>query len=495
MYERKIIVIFFIVFVAALIAQVFLIPRRNPGALARGMDAYYFLLGREPRSLGQRAPLNYQSKSRNFNIILITIDALRSDHLGCYGYERNTSPNIDKLAKEGVRFEQAIAAGGWTFESVPSILTGVYSPAHQILDSNNLLNPEVKIIAQILNVADYQCIFWSNHVPLKFLDVKKGFQKTYLMGRYKNLSVALNNHAFTTKIIHWLKSRHRRSPFFFYIHYFGSHVPYKSPAPYKYMYMHDKFRKKPGFIPISNFKNGTRQYEGMGKIPYAVAENNITDPNYYISQYDGAISYTDVQIGRLLHVLKELGMEDNTIIILIADHGEMLGEHGIYFNHCKGYEGNIKVPLIIRFPGLFPKGKVISRQVNLVDIAPTILEIAGITKPYYMQGESLLSFIKPFRRYSKKYSFSFDHLWHTLRMDDWKLIYNGDSHTWELYNLRNDPREEYNLAGKNVAEFEKLKKIFEDFNYKYSSSAVAIKSNITISKDDEETLKSLGYVQ
>ena len=106
---------------------------------------------------------------------------------------------------------------------------------------------------------------------------------------------------------------------------------------------------------------------------------------------------TDAQIGRLLNALKELKIDKNTLIILTADHGEMLGDHNTYFIHASCYEENIKVPLIIRFPGLFPKGKVISRQVSLVDIAPTILEIAGIRKPYYIQGESLLSFIKPFR--------------------------------------------------------------------------------------------------
>lgn len=141
-------------------------------------------------------------------------------------------------------------------------------------------------------------------------------------------------------------------------------------------------------------------------------------------------------------------MDKNTLIILTADHGEMLGEHNIYFNHYGGYEENIRVPLIIRFPPLFPKGKVISRQVSLIDIAPTILEIAGLNKPFYMQGESLLAFFKHTYNYQTKYIFSFSHYQHALRNENWKLIRKGKVR-YELYNLKDDPREQHNLITKD----------------------------------------------
>lgn len=113
-----------------------------------------------------------RNNSKPINIILIVIGALRADHLGCYGYKRNTSPNIDRLAKEGVRFTQAITAGGWTVDSVPSILTGTYPLTHQISNYHDLRNPSIRTLAWELTIRGYQCVLWSNHDPIKLLDIK-----------------------------------------------------------------------------------------------------------------------------------------------------------------------------------------------------------------------------------------------------------------------------------------------------------------------------------
>jgi len=443
----------------------------------------------------------YQANAQTHpNIILITVDCLRPDHLGCYGYKINTSPNIDRLSREGVRFTQAITAAGWTAESLPSILTGTYSLVHQIYSWNDSMNPVIKTLAAVLTASkDYNCIFWSNYAPLKNLDIKDGFQRVYI----HNIDIGkkfLTDYVLTSQIINRLETQYRNRPFFFYIHYKGCHVPYSIPLKYKYRYKHlyDKSKEKPALVSISS-SYGEAMYNGYGQIPHAVAEKNITDPDYYILQYDGAVSYIDSQIGRLMGSLEKMGLDKNTLIILTADHGEGFGEHNFYFTHVGGYEENIKVPLIIRCPGLFPRGEVFSGQVNSIDIAPTVLGATGLKKPFYMQGGNLLEIIKSQEPYHVKPTFSsygYKSLGKclVLRTPAWKLIYNIKQYTWELYNLENDPGEQHNLVFRRLDKFIELKDLMENFK-KNAVSSTSIKQRRPLTEEDKELLRSLGYTQ
>lgn len=426
---------------------------------------------------------------KSVNVIFIVVDSLRPDHLGSYGYKRNTSPHIDNWSREGIRFTQAIAAGGRSIESVPSLLTGASPLTHQIRDWIDLREPSVKTLAWELTRRGYQCALWSNHAPIEDLDIRLGFHEIHIISSDKSDQPLINDSQFTSEVIDWLESSRDRL-FFLYIHYSGLHVPYRPPEPYKSMFANDKLREKGESAPLSSFESEI--YDGRGVIPYAVAENNITDPNYYISQYDGTISYVDTQIGRLVDSIKELHLDKNTLIVLTADHAEMLGEHNIYFNHYGIYEENIRVPLIISFPEMLPKAEVISRQVSLLDIAPTVLEIAGLHQPHYMQGESLLSFLRPFRIYRKNYVFSCSSGTVALRTEKWKLIDNGDY--YELYHLGTDPQEQYNVVGEKLREFKHLRHVLEDWKKKTNASLRAKKGPpLTIEK--KKRLRSLGYVQ
>jgi len=437
----------------------------------------------------------YKKNSRPINVMIIVIDALRFDHLSCYGYKRDTSPNIDRFAKEGVKFTQAIAPGGWTVESVPSILTGAYSFTHQIYYWNSLRNPNTKSLAEELARKGYQNVFWGNHGGLNKLDIQDGFCRIYASGLYdKSEKSALSDYEFTSQIINRLRASYKNRPFFFYIHYEGVHAPYRPPAPYKYIYLHDKYEKAPKFVPISNINDGDLKYFGEKCIPFMTAENNITNPDYYISQYDGAISYSDAQIGRLLDSLRTLGLNENTLVILTSDHGEMLGEHDLYFTHNSSFEENIRVPLIIKLPRLFPEGEVISKQVSLVDIAPTVLEVIGLKKPNYMQGESLLNFFKPHKAYRMQYVFSSCKQWCTFRAENWKIIFQGSNNLGALYDLKNDPQEQHDLALKIPDKFKQLKQEFDNFK-KCFASAKLPKVGPPLSEEEKARLRSLGYNQ
>ena len=448
------------------------------------------------------------------NIILIAVDALRPDHLSCYGYKRATSPNIDKLAKEGVMFTQAITAGGRTDESVASILSGTYAVIHQIKEWNMPINPSIKTLPQLLKQKGFRSALFTNHAAIDITDIKDDFDLTYIKGWEE-----INAHRLTIKAIDWIK-KNKDKPFFMYLHYKGSHVPYRPPEPYKSRYLYDRYRIKKE-IPISEDKDGKKRYDGSGKIPYVVAENNISDISYYIAQYDGAISYTDAQIAYLMDNLRQSGLLENTLIILTADHGEMLGEHNIYFSHQTCYENNIRVPLIIRYPELFSKKKIISCQVSLIDLAPMILEIAGIDIPHYIQGRSLLALFKNEKFNLHPYVYTSDRSFASIRNETWKLIrkpnlfyrlcdlltINIRGKTWklireprklnfsyELYNLLKDPQEQYNLISKEKDKFKELKHVLETYK-KEHAPFYKEKETEPLTDEQKEMLKSLGYLQ
>lgn len=427
------------------------------------------------------------------NVIIIVIDALRPDHLGCYGYSRNTSPNIDKLAGEGISFTQAIAPGGWTFESVPSILTGTYSFVHQIRDSSLApMNHNIKTLSQELSTHNYQTVIFSNQPSLKYIETSNYFQELFLDQGTLEHKATITEYEFTDNIQAWLEKKGRAAQFFLYIHYWGCHVPYRPAAAYKDKFCRDRYSKKHKNVPISKLNTADKMFDGIGRIPYVLAENNITDMYYYISQYDGVISYVDGQIGRLMDTLKRLKLDNDTMIILISDHGEMLGEHDMYFFHTGGYEENIRVPLIIRCPELFPRGKKISAQVSLIDIAPTVLEITGLNKPEYMQGESLLSFVKPFRSYNAKYALSSDRDIFTVRRGTWKLIYNSINHSYSLFDLKAVPKEENNLMYQRKDVIKLLARRMAQWRDKKNSSD--LKGRRLLLEKDKDILKSLGYL-
>jgi arylsulfatase A-like enzyme len=346
-------------------------------------------------------------------------------------------------------------------------------------------------LPQELSTHNYQTAIFSNQPTVKYIDTSNYFQELFLDQGTLEHRATITDYSLTNNIQAWLEEKGTSAPFFLYIHYWGCHVPYRPLAPYKDMFSRDRYSKKHKAVPISTLNTGDKMFDGKGRIPYVLAENNITDMYYYIAQYDGVISYVDSQIGRLMDTLKRLKLDNDTMCILISDHGEMLGEHNMYFFHTGGYEENIRVPLIIRFPELFPGGKKVSTQVSLIDIAPTIFEIIGLTKPSYMQGESLLSFVKPFRSYNAKYALSSDREIFTVRRGDWKLIYNSINHSYKLFDLKNVPKEENNLMYQRLDVVKLLARKMGVWRDKKNSSD--LKGRRLLLENDKEILRSLGY--
>lgn len=434
------------------------------------------------------------------NIVIVTLDALRPDHLGCYGYKRNTSPNIDKIAKEGVLFLNTIAQSSWTVPSLPSILTSNYLPAHEVVDFGDKISEKLFTLTYLLKINGYQTGFFSNNYNIStILRFDEHFDSFYTVQTYKmnfdekwnikkgesKINIANINH----RVIKWIKEN-RRKRFFLWVHYLDPHNPMNPPLLYKKMFINDNLSKTQINVPISN-----DDYFGRDGIPHLLAKANsyITDLNYYISIYDGAIRYTDDLVGELVENFKKMNLDKKTLFIISSDHGEGLGEHNFYFTHGTYlYDELIKVPLIIKFDKLTPKGKTIVTQVQHIDIAPTILQILGIRKPRSMVGLSLIPLIKEKDIYAAPYAFSFLGGKGSIRNNEWKLIYNEDG-GYELYNLKKDPTEKNNLVSLEKEEFENLKEKLDNYMNQLEELN-ARRTKPVLEEKQKERLKSLGYL-
>jgi len=373
------------------------------------------------------------------NVLFITCLGLRSDHLSCYGYARETSPNIDAIAKQGARCAQTISQSTWSLPSIFSIITSTYPHTHGITSLESpKLRKDIPTLIQLFKSNGY--FTTGGHFP-RVEDF--GFDKV-LGGE--------NAEELTEEAIKKMQEVGDK-PWFMILHYDRAlNAPYYAPAPYDSMYMGDKFYD-PDRVSINSINK-----------PAIVDNNNC--PAYYIARYDGAIKHIDDQVGRLLGALDELKIAENTLIIISAPHGEFLTERPPYFhNGGSPYEPVIRIPLIMRWPWLSIQNVVIQHQVQQIDIGPTILDSLHLTIPEGMEGQSLLPALDGATLTA--HSFSEVHtsvVWQEenpavcVRTPIWKLIYVG---SWELYNLPNDPLEKKNLVGEEIEEFQALRKELE----------------------------------
>ncbi len=431
------------------------------------------------------------AKSNRPNIIFISLDALRADHLSCYGYKRKTSPNIDSLAARGTLFNQAISQSTWTTASLASILTSLY-PNHEITEAGYSLSSKEDNLIKLLKSEGYTTALFSDAGPILNITFS-GIKDTFDVFNISQVAA--------DKVIEsadrWLKMGHQK-PFFLWIHLFDTHYPYTAPRSYISEFLSDNLypHKNVPIAPDDGIKN---EHYSFGVIPRHIAENGITDTAYYIAKYDAGIRFSDEQIGKLLQTLQNRRLKDNTLIILFSDHGESMTEHGLYFNHSHFvYEDLIRVPLVIVFPGKIPK-KIIEQQVQLINIAPTVMELLGIKENNYMEGRSLLLLIRGKVEQLDLYAFSetaYKPSPRCIRTENWKLIHNRNGQpingAYKLFNLKDDPKELRNL----IKEQPQISAFLKEQLGKWSQTAKTSLLEINnFSKEDKEKIKSLGYIQ
>ncbi len=418
-------------------------------------------------------------KKAPLNIILISVDTLRADHLSCYGYNKQTTPNIDKLAQAGILFYNTISQSTVTLSSHSSIFTSRYASQHKALRDARILEDSELTLAEILKSHGYTTAgFVDNGEMCKVFNIGQGFDT------YNDVGDGLAN--INLKVFKWLESNTRKK-FFLFIHCYDCHWPYYLLENLPNLYGSD----------YNNF---------VAKMPNLLQENKIDDKallERLIMFYDLSISYTDKKIGKLLRKIECLGLAKKTLIIFTSDHGEEFMEHGHLFHGGTVYDEAIKVPLIFKSERLFMPGKI-ENQVRSIDIAPTILEILNIPVPKIMMGKSLLGLMQggqeaeriAFSENGNRELLSCRNLKYKLINDHYGLVEN-------FYDLQNDPQEK-NISGDFKTEnfsvfmgFLKQEVIWEAVT-KYS--AQLDKRHKKISELDKigvlkDKLRSLGYLQ
>ena len=355
-------------------------------------------------------------------VVLISIDTLRADHLGCYGYPRDTSPSIDSLARESVVFNHAVACTPITLPSHCSMLTGTTPPQHQVHDNIGYqLHSSSTTLAEILKENGFTTGAVIGAYPLDAqFGLDQGFDtydddiKQAQAGVFKFANE--RDAAEVTELANkWLKN-HRKEEFLLFVHYYDPHLPYES---------HEEFRFR-----------------------YVLPWPSVRD------QYDGEIAYTDYYVGRLIDNLKQMGLYDSTLIILTGDHGESLGErqergHGFFI-----YHNTIHVPLIVKLPGLSTMIRV-NDVVGLIDIVPTVCSLLGIDSPAAVEGQDVLAAFSQDAPSEVDRSLYCESLRPTiydaqplagLVTSRYKYI---ETTRPELYDLGDDPRESDNLIKQN----------------------------------------------
>ena len=405
--------------------------------------------------------------SQKKNIIFFGIDSLRSDHLGCYGYSRNTSPHIDKIASEGVCFKNYFSPSIPTTPGYASMLTGfdVINTQVVALRHRGQLREEIKTLPEILKENGYytSCVGFTGNPSSRGFDEYLDY-KAWGSWDEGRLHKAENLNDVTIPRLKQLMNKEQ--PFFLFLRHMDPHAPYLPPAPYERMFYHgdECANDNKSMEPVFSFKPH-RDFHKSWMPP------GITDKDYVIAQYDGEIAYMDACLQNLIQVLISNGMYDDTLIILNSDHGETLYEHDCYFDHHGLYECNLKVPLIMRFPAKLPKGKEIKSFASHADIVPTILDILDIETNTQYDGKSLMIHLNSHDDELEQEFYITECTWmrkHGWRTPEWKLIIalEPDFHfkpEVELYNLVADPNELNNLVELRPDMVKKLKNKMEDW--------------------------------
>lgn len=381
------------------------------------------------------------------NIVLIALDTQRADHLGCYGYQKNTSPFLDSIASKGTLFERCYAPNIPTHPSFTTMLTGKEAITHDIVNIGGgvPIKPGIRLLPEILKEHG----FVTAAVDSMGRHFTRGFD-TYVNYSWdlSEPTVLRKAETVTAKalpVIEQLQSQ--AQPFFLFLHYWDPHTPYLPPSEY------------------------TRKFYPQNRDPYDVNNHSmdeawtwepfkwyfhewmpgVTDADYVINLYDGETAYMDQHLRRIFTALEPV--QDETLVIITADHGEILNEQLGYFDHHGLYEGNIHVPLILYWPGKIPAGRRVPGFVQNLDIAPTILELVGVTDRDEMEGLSLLPGIFHLRDGNYEQIYCSEATWEVkraIRTQRWKFIdsIEQDPHgrpLQELFDLEQDPQEQHNV--------------------------------------------------
>ena len=426
-------------------------------------------------------------------IILISLDTLRADHLGTYGYHRDTSPYIDAFAKESIVLENAVVQSPWTLPSHLSIMTSLYPSFHGVDEFSFRLADEHVTLAELLKEYGYQTAAFTDGVWMRALTgINQGFD------RYDDQGVHIAK--ILPKVEKWLDAN-RSKPFFLFIHCYDIHVPYNPPPPYNTMF-HD-------FTYTGHLAPNGKTFTAINEKKLRVTDEDV---RHFIALYDGGIRYTDAKIGEFLTYLRNCGLYDQSLIVITSDHGEEFMEHDNVGHQQLYYRSNLHVPLIMRIPNYSQKAMRIDELIRSVDLLPTILDIAELPPHPSAQGRSFYPAIKRRNNFLKRFFYRISspftkdantsftelknkdskrHYWTGITEDGYKMISSVDADAVQLFDLEADPFETTNIAGNNTDIADRLSVQWQEL---YNAKPTHQPSAIDIDEQTRKQLEALGYV-
>jgi len=422
------------------------------------------------------------------NVLLLSVDTLRQDRCSVYGHDRPTTPRLERLAAEGLRFDQAFAPTSSTGPSHASLFTGLFPVAHRVVRNGLALDGALRTLAERLHDAGRRTAgIASSFVLEERFGYAQGFEEWQDDFSVQGSSIRVPDwqgeetgggfdrraQATAKRAVRWLEAHGDEAPWFLFVHWFDPHNPYEPPPAHAAR-----------FPP-----------RAAGVVPEAVAH------------YEGEIAYTDEQIGVVLDTLDRLGLADDTLVLLVADHGEELMDHGHMEHGVHIYDETVRVPMIARWPGRLPSGVVVEEPVELADVLPTVLGLLGLPGADDVQGRDLsaawrdgasLDRDHAVLLHRRHYEPRMEGTVHVagelfgLRVGGWKYIVGAEQGVEELYDLATDPGETVDLVAREPARAAQLARRLADLLTARSRTGDAAD---TLDADGLRRLEALGYTK
>jgi len=456
--------------------------------------AVLWLLPREEQTPARSGPA---SRPR---VLLLGIDTLREDHVGRAGQGGPRTPHLDALAADGIRFTRCLATAPWTLPSFASIFTGLLPSRHEAIGGDfQMLDKDRVCIAERFDGAGYRTF---SVTGVAYLTPAYGMNQGYNTGMNVPETMLTHDHAgVATELSLKFFERYGGGPSFMFTHYYDPHAPYIPPDPFDGLYYGDGDPRGPGEPVLEIMASHTLLDDNKQTGMYEWLEG-VTDWQYPVRQYAGEVSYVDDHVGRLIAGLKDMDLYEDMLIVMVADHGEHLTEHDIYFTHYLPYQETLHVPLIVKLPGNRGAGRVVEEPVSTLDILPTIMEIAVLGNAADLPGRSLVGAmlgeaeIGP-RTLLAEQGSSPERFTKALVEWPWKLIYfrEGDRERVELYDLDRDPGELEDLSALRPEVASALTAaLWTHFDPASPLTAGDEGRPADLSEAERRRLRSLGYV-
>lgn len=455
---------------------------------------------------------------RPHGVVLIVADTLRPDRLGVYGHQRPTAPVLAQMAREGALFRDVNSQGTWTKVSGPSLLTSLTPLSTGVRHFTDRLPASATTLAEVFRARGYATAGFSS-VPFMgtLNNLHQGYERLHEVP--ENDATSKTARHLVDSLLPWL-DEHGDEPFFVFLHLFDPHDPYEPEPPYNRLWADpswyaEHLRNRDQVRPHI----ADPRFQGNAMPSRAELEAAGLDPATYIRReldfYDGSIRAMDVEIGRVMEKLRELGLDQKTLVAFTSDHGEEFHDHGRMYHGQSVYGELTHVPMIIRYPGVTRPGMVVDETVALLDLMPTLLDLSGLQVPARAQGQSLAPLLRetggaghfrPKPVFSEKPAdprglSSSDLESFAVVEDGWKLVWNvrrpNGVPELQLFDHRRDPRDLHDVAGQHPEVVKRLQQRISTWRKSAMASRLPSdkESSRAMTPEERERLRSLGYLQ